>query len=273
MAGQFYPSDPKELLASIEECFTGKLGPGRKPGTISGPAIRGLVAPHAGYMYSGPVAAHGYLQCSGLEGLRLIIIVGPNHWGIGSGVATFQEGTWRTPLGGVEVDAEAAKALVEAAGLVDFDESPHRQEHSIEVQVPFLQYVCREGFKILPISMALQDQETATTVGRALGRLVNGRNDTLLIASSDLTHYEPHETAQKKDADLIGTVLELNVERFYTVLRRLNVSACGYGPIACVMTALRELGVREARLLKYATSGDSSGDYNSVVGYASIIFT
>ncbi|MBI4258283.1 MAG: MEMO1 family protein [Thaumarchaeota archaeon] len=273
VAGQFYASKEAELVKSIHECFTGKLGPGKLPSSLTLTHIKGAVMPHAGYMYSGPVAAHGYLACSGLKHVRLAVIVGPNHWGIGSGVATFKEGVWRTPLGSVEVDADAACALVKASGIVDFDETAHKREHSIEVQVPFLQYIFKQGFKILPLSMALQDHDTAVEVGRALAKIVRGRNDVLLIASSDFTHYEPHKDAERKDLELVKTVLELDVDKFYTVLRRLDVTACGYGPVACVTTAMKELGATEAKLLKYATSGDSSGDYSSVVGYASVIFT
>ncbi|MBI2184895.1 MAG: MEMO1 family protein [Thaumarchaeota archaeon] len=272
VAGQFYAAEKEDLLQSIQECFTSKLGPGKTLGDAPPTPIKGVVMPHAGYMYSGPVAAHGYLACSSLKHVKLAVIVGPNHWGIGSGVATFRGGFWRTPLGNVEVDDAAAEALVKASGIVDFDETAHKREHSIEVQVPFLQYIFKQGFKILPVSMALQDHDTAVDVGKALAKVVQAR-DALLIASSDFTHYEPHEEAQRKDLELVKTILELDVSRFYTVLRRLNVTACGYGPVACIITAVKELGAEKARLLKYATSGDSSGDYSSVVGYASIVFT
>lgn len=271
VAGSFYPSDRDELLRLLENSFTHPLGPGRRPPASEdfGKPLA-LISPHAGYVYSGPVAAHGYYASSSIGVQPLFLVVGPNHWGIGSGVAVFPEGKWATPLGEVEVDAIAAKRLVRASGIVDFDEVAHRNEHSIEVQVPFLQYTFPPGFRILAISMALQDAETAKDVGEALAEVIQER-PALLVASSDLTHYEPHETAAKKDAALIKAIEALDVARYYSVLERLNVSACGYGPMATVMTAAKRLGATQARLLKYATSGETGGDYNAVVGYASVL--
>lgn len=273
VAGQFYPADPRELASNIEDCFTHKLGPGKTPPAPQAPGpLVGIVSPHAGYMYSGPVAAHAYYASSARTDLTTFIILGPNHWGTGSGVATYKEGSWRTPLGEVEIDQEAAKELAETSGLVDFDEMAHRNEHSIEVQVPFLQHVFTKRFKILPVSMALQDRVTAVELGQAVAA-VTAKRKAFLIASSDFTHYQDHKTASRKDAELVKAIEKLDVNQYYTTLERLDVSACGYGPIAAVMTASKILGAKQGRLLKYATSGDTTGDYSSVVGYASIAFT
>jgi len=274
VSGQFYASDADELRSQIRECFTHPHGPGKHP--PSDVVLEGAVAllsPHAGYMYSGPVAAHGYYAISGLRSqVDVVIILGPNHWGIGSGVATFRGGYWATPLGRARIDTEAAKAIVAESGFIDFDELAHSREHSIEVQLPFLQYIFSPDVAFVPICMALQDRRTAEDVGRAVARVAAERR-AFIIASSDFTHYEPHEVAERKDRQLLKAISALNVLEHYTVLERLNVTACGYGPIAATLTAAKALGAVSGRLLKYATSGDTSGRYDSVVGYASMIFS
>lgn len=272
VAGIFYPSNFDELKASIEDSFLHKLGPGKKP--PSNEAIGEkvvLVSPHAGYMYSGPVAANGYYACSYLKGIELVVIAGPNHYGIGSGVATVREGVWETPLGRVEIDGDSARRLVELSGIIDFDDSAHIKEHSIEVQIPFLQYIFHDKIKILPISMMLQDMSTAIDVGKAIADCVKDKK-FLLIASSDFTHYEPQEVASRKDSEAIKAILQMDVSKLYDVIENLNITMCGYGPVAAMITAAKELSITNGKLLKYATSGDITGDYSSVVGYASILF-
>lgn len=229
------------------------------------------MAPHAGYIYSGPVAAHSYLHVSSMHTPQLIVIVAPNHYGLGSGVATFQEGVWQTPLGGVEVDGDAATKIVELTGIVDYDTAAHKMEHSLEVQLPFLQEIYGNSIRILPISLAFQDAETARAVGLGIAELVKGK-DAVLIASSDLTHYEPADEARSKDFTLIKEIEQLDVDGFYTTLDRNRVTACGYGAIAAVMQASKSLGFKKGELLKYANSGDSTGDIRTVVGYASLRF-
>ncbi len=271
-AGQFYPLPATELKSSIEECFRHPLGPGRLPPSApEKEKIYGAVVPHAGYMYSGPVAANAYYALSSLAKPDIVIISGPNHWGLGSSVSVFTEGIWETPIGGVDVDGEAAKELAKFSMIVDLDNSAHKQDHCLEVQLPFLQYIYGRGFKILPIIMALQDRSTSVEVGAAIAEVAE-RRKTLILSSSDFTHYEPHKDAVEKDSQLINAILSLDVPDYYKVLERLNVSACGYGAIASVMTAVKKLGAKEGRLLKYATSGDITGDKSAVVGYSSIIF-
>jgi len=272
VAGFFYSSDSNELRESIRESFLNRVGPGKEPPTNEFIEKKvALVSPHAGYMYSGPVAAHGYYACSSFKNIELVVIAGPNHQGIGSGVATVKEGIWETPLGKVEVDSDSAKHLVEFSSIVDFDESAHKHEHSIEVQIPFLQYIYGNNFRILPVSMMLQDFTTSVEVGKAIANCVKAKN-SLLIASSDFTHYEEHEVASKKDSEVIKAILQIDISKLYDTIEDLHISMCGYGPVAAIITAAKELNITKGKLLKYSTSGDITGDFSSVVGYASIIF-
>ncbi|MGA2198440.1 MAG: AmmeMemoRadiSam system protein B, partial [Nitrososphaerales archaeon] len=234
VAGSFYPDDPRELRASIRGSYTHPLGPGSVPPSAEErKGVMACVCPHAGYIYSGPVAAHSYLWLSSLRRPELVVIVGPNHYGVGSGISTYREGEWATPLGNVSVDSEAARRIVELTGLVDYDPESQRREHSLEVQIPFLQEIYRD-FKILPICLSFQDIDTAKELGRGLSVLLRGRN-AILIASSDLTHYEPVSVAREKDTALLETVQRLDIEAFYGVLEERRVTACGYGAIATVM--------------------------------------
>jgi len=220
-------------------------------------------------MYSGPVAAHAYYRLASDGRPDVVVILGPNHQGVGSIIATVEGGVWRTPLGDVEVDGEIAKKIVEYSGLVDFDEAAHAYEHSIEVQLPFLQYLYGSGFRIVPISMLMQDRESSVEVGEAVAKAVSGLN-AVVIASTDLTHYEPQSSANRKDRAVIDAVLRMDVDALYRTIESLNVSMCGYGPTAAAITAARALGAGEAELLCYKTSGDITGDMSAVVGYAAI---
>jgi AmmeMemoRadiSam system protein B len=272
VAGSFYPSTRSELSSMVNSCYLHPLGPGHAPPAPPGHAnVVAVVSPHAGYEYSGPVAAHSYLHVSSLRAPDLIVIVAPNHYGVGSGVATFKDGEWETPLGRMRVDEEAASKLVRDSGIVTFDPEAHRMEHSLEVQLPFLQQIYGDSVPILPVSLIFQDFETARTVAESLVKVVEGKK-TVLVASSDLTHYEPAADAREKDAALINQIKRMDVGSFYSTLDRLQITACGFGAIATVMVASRALGLEEGELLKYATSGDTTGDNNRVVGYASLRF-
>ena len=272
VAGQFYPADPRELTDLIEQCYLHRLGPGRvPPERKSGASLVAVVSPHAGYVYSGPVAAHSYLHVSSLRDPELIVVVAPNHYGVGSGVSTFKSGQWETPLGKLTVDSEAAARLASLAEIVSFDPGAHRLEHSLEVQLPFLQGIYGDRVPFLPISLLFQDIDTVKTMAQAIGRLLEGRR-AVLVASSDLTHYEPAEEAKKKDLALLQNVLESDLEGFYSTLEELNVTSCGYGAIATVMEASESLGLAHPELLKYATSGDTTVDNLQVVGYAALRF-
>jgi hypothetical protein len=268
VAGQFYPSRERELRRQIQECFLHPLGPG-KPPEAEGRGKRdivGAVVPHAGYRYSGPEAAHVYYALAQQEKPDRIVLVGPNHTGMGSAVAVSGE-DWKTPLGEVEVDREAVDKLWRGCTLIDLDETAHRFEHSIEVQLPFLQVIYRD-FRIVPICLALQDLETSLELAECLSELENA----IFLASSDFTHYEPATKARSKDMRAINHLLSLDEKRFIEEVYALNLTACGYGAIAACLGAAKRNGAKEAELLKYGTSGDIIGDDSSVVAYSAIIF-
>lgn len=270
VAGMFYPGEKNELKKSIKECFLHDFGPGKMPPSNIKKKIFGVICPHAGYMYSGPIACHSFYAISS-DISELFIIIGPNHWGIGSNVATIKDCKWNTPLGNVEVDSEMAEEISYLSEIIDIDYFSHTREHSIEVQVPILQEMYSD-FKILPISMINQNMDVAKDVGLAIAKIAE-KKKVMIIGSSDFTHYEQNEFAHKQDMALIEPILKLDVGEFYDVLEERNVSACGYGAIAATMTASKKLGATKGELLKYATSGDVTGDTSSVVGYGAIVFT
>ena len=272
VAGQFYPSDPVELSAAIDDCYTHPLGPGRAPPAPRNDAkVAAVVSPHAGYVYSGPVAAHSYFHVSSLRDPDLIVVVAPNHYGIGSGVSTFEGGEWETPLGRMKVDTSASEQLVELAEVVAFDPQAQRFEHSLEVQLPFIQKIYGSAVPFLPVSLLFQDIDTVSAVCKALVEVVRGRK-AVIVASSDLTHYEPAEAAREKDLALLREVERMDLEGFYSTLERLQVTACGFGAIATVMATARSLGLVKGELLKYASSGDVTGENLQVVGYGALRF-
>ncbi|MDW8048785.1 MAG: AmmeMemoRadiSam system protein B [Nitrososphaerota archaeon] len=273
VSGSFYSGSPQSLRRQIEECFKHEFGPGSIP-TVNkdGPRrIVGLMSPHAGYMYSGPVAAYAYHRLA-LDGLiEVAVILGPNHTGLGSGVAMMEEGVWRTPLGDVEIDTGLARQIRRVCGIIDIDESSHIYEHSIEVQLPFLQYLYGSSFKIVPICFMMQDLETCRDVGESLAESLNDRN-AVVIASTDLTHYEPQRVAYGKDMKALNAALKLDEELFYSIIQENRVSACGYGPVTAMIRSVKRMGAGKAELLAYKTSGDITGDTSAVVGYASMVF-
>jgi AmmeMemoRadiSam system protein B len=222
-------------------------------------------------MYSGYVAANAYYELAQDGKPDTVVILGPNHTGYGSAIALMNEGFWRTPLGDVEIDGETADRIVQETRFVDVDDLAHRFEHSIEVQLPFLQYLYGSDFKFVPICFQMQDLNSAVEVGKALAEVLPNKN-AAVIASSDMTHYEPQRNAAAKDMLALKAVEAMDEKRFYSIIETQNVTACGYGPIAAVMAAAKGLGAKEAKLLCYKSSGDVTGDYSSVVGYAAVIF-
>jgi len=270
VSGTFYPDDQKELKSLIHDCFTHTIGPGKTPPTDSDQKIYGVICPHAGFVYSGPVACHSFYSISSSTS-KLAIITGPNHYGIGQSIASMVDASWKTPLGLMEVDSESVLELRDGLDILELDSFSHSKEHSIEMQVPMLQETFSHDMKILPVSLINQEQKTATKVGSAIAKIAQ-KKDALLIGSSDFTHYEENEFAHRQDLALIEPILKLDVDEFYKILHERKVTACGFGAIASTMTACKELGATEGKLLKYATSGDVSGDKSSVVGYGSIIF-
>ena len=272
-AGSFYASDAEALKTQVQRCFLHELGSKELPQVSKGrlKEVVGLVCPHAGYMYSGAVAANAYYELAKDGKPDTVVILGPNHTGYGSALALMNDGVWRTPLGDVEVDGATADEIVQETRLVDVDDVAHRFEHSIEVQLPFLQYLYGSEFKFVPICFQMQDLASAVEVGNALVEVLANKN-AVVIASSDMTHYEPQANASAKDLAALKAVEAMDARRFYSVIEARNVTACGYGPIATVITYAKGLGAKEAKLLSYKSSGDITGDYSSVVGYAAITF-
>jgi len=267
VSGMFYAGTVEELREQIGWCYKHELGPGTIP-QVNGIGLRQLVAmvvPHAGYYYSGPVAAHAYKELAEDGVFDTAVILGPNHTGYGGRVSVWTEGSWSTPLGEVEVDKKLAERLL--GDVAKADETAHVHEHSIEVQLPWLQYLYGK-VRIVPIAMLAQDLETARIVGKSIGQA--GAN-LVVIASSDLTHYEPHSVAMEKDSSVIEAIIGLDEEELYERCERLRCTMCGYGPVAAAMVASKEMQGNKASLLKYATSGDTSGDFSRVVGYGSIV--
>lgn len=258
VAGQFYPLRCESLENELKRCFEGLK--------IEERDVLGAVCPHAGYIYSGKVAAYAYAT---LPEADTYVLFGPNHTGYGSPISVSRE-TWKTPLGNLDVDLELADGFL--GSIVDADELGHRYEHSIEVQLPFLQYRFGQDFKILPICMGMQDEDTAVEVGNLVADLISESGKrAVIIASSDFTHYETAERAKEIDSEIINAILNFDISGMYDRLYQRNASVCGYGPIAAMLSASQKLGGNRATLLKYANSGDVSGDTDAVVGYAAII--
>ena len=258
-AGQFYPASASQLEAMIGKLVDEKA---EKEEAI------GLVSPHAGYIYSGPVAA---AVISRIEFKDTFIIMGPNHTGMGKPFSIMTEGTWRTPLGEVAIDSELGKRILAKSSYLQEDSLAHQYEHSIEVQLPFLQYFQPE-VRLVPIVFAHGGAAAYKEIGKEIASAIKelGR-EVVIMSSSDMTHYEPHESAREKDTQAIDAIRELDEDELLKRVRELDISMCGYAPTVSLISAARELGAGGADLVKYQTSGDTSGDYSSVVGYAGII--
>ncbi|MGB5924507.1 MAG: AmmeMemoRadiSam system protein B [Dehalococcoidia bacterium] len=267
VSGMFYAGTAGELEEQIGWCYKHELGPGTIP-RVNSKGLREIVAivvPHAGYYYSGPVAAHAYKEVADDGVFDTAVILGPNHTGYGYPVSLWAGGGWSTPLGEVEVNKKLAQRLL--GDVIRADETAHIHEHSIEVQLPWLQHLYGK-VKIVPITMLAQDIETARIVGKSIGQ---AGDNLIVIASSDLTHYEPHSVAMEKDSSVIEAIIALDEEELYERCERLGCTMCGYGPVAAAIVASKEMKGKKASLLKYATSGDTSGDFSRVVGYGSIV--
>jgi AmmeMemoRadiSam system protein B len=269
VAGQFYPERKDELKNMIRHCMDHKYGPGSNPKT-SNDKIFGIICPHAGYVYSGPTACHSYKSIES-QNPELVIIIGPNHFGVGKDAATMIDAQWQTPLGMVQVDSDSAKKVAEISNFIEIDEYSHSQDHSLEVQVPMLQEILSNDFQILPIILRSQNMETAIDVGNAVSKIAEEKN-AIIVASSDFTHYEENSFAHQQDKALIEPILEMDLKKFYQVLYEKRVTSCGYGAMASTMIACKNLGATKGELLSYTTSGDVSGDTESVVGYGAIKF-
>jgi AmmeMemoRadiSam system protein B len=266
VAGRFYPGNAQRLRAEVETFTTARATTAqeaREPKI----AAKGCIVPHAGYIYSGAVAGAVYRR---LELPRRAVILCPNHTGKGEPLAIMSDGYWRTPLGDVRIDSELAEALKSTMPQVDEDEEAHRFEHALEVQLPFLQLL-KPGIQFVPITVGTCNFDALTALGNAIAIcLSNISEPAIVIASSDMNHYESDSVTRVKDHRAIDQILALDARGLYDTVRQHNVSMCGYGPATIMLTAARRMGATKAELIRYATSADVSGDRDMVVGYAGI---
>jgi len=271
VAGAFYESLPQGLRASMEEYFLHRLGPGHLPEVAeAGPRqIVGMVCPHAGFLYSGAAAAWAY-DALGRDGRpSSIILLGTNHRLIGAPAALSTADFWATPLGRVPLDDELRSAL-RSHELLEEDDLAHEQEHSLEVQIPWLQFLYADAVPICPISLGHLRQHLIQSLAEALCEAV-GPRDLVLIASSDFSHYVPHETAQRLDRAALEEIAALDAKGLLAVVEEKGISMCGVVPVAVMLAAARRLGATKGRLLCYYTSGDITGERAAVVGYAAVV--
>jgi len=274
VAGQFYPYSAENLQKAVESCFkhwkirTRDL----KNRTIKNKVL-GAVVPHAGYRYSGPVAASVYAK---LQPADTFVILGPNHSGMGPDAALMMDGTWQTPLGDVHIDEDMARDIVSDSNIVTPDESAHEREHSIEVQLPFIQTIAPKA-EIVPISIKHYYPEDkflslCTDIGKTIASVVkDSGKQTIILASTDFSHYEPLESASSKDERAMDAILSRSPENLFKAVKDEKISMCGYGGVASMLTASAILGARRAEKVSYMTSGDTTGDNSSVVGYGGAI--
>jgi len=262
VAGRFYPANPQRLRAEVESYIAIPADLGGAPKI---PAL-GCVVPHAGYMYSGHVAGAVYRR---LELPQRLIILCPNHTGMGEPLAIMSQGAWQTPLGLAEIDEELAAELKQRMPLLSEDDQAHRSEHALEVQLPFLQVLVPQ-FRFVPITVGTGNFDVLSAVGVAIGNTAQHHGRVLVIASSDMNHYESDSVTRVKDHRAIEQLLALDPRGLYDVVREGHISMCGYGPAVVMLTASRKLGATKAELIRYATSGDVSGDKDMVVGYAGV---
>lgn len=259
VAGQFYSANPAALKKELELFLLKKQE--KKD-------VFGLLAPHAGYMFSGKVAGACY---SHINLTKTVIILGPNHTGLGPQFSIMTEGTWQMPLGDVVVDGLLAKSILEESQYLREDFKAHLYEHSIEVQLPFLQFLLPQ-VKIVPIIISSGELRAYNEIANAMAKTIKKSGKShLIIASSDMTHYQPQKKAQENDNLAIEAILKLDERELLNRIEKLNITMCGYGPTACMLSAAKKLGAKAAHLIKYETSGEASGDYSSVVGYAGIL--
>ncbi|HXE90152.1 MAG TPA: AmmeMemoRadiSam system protein B [Terriglobales bacterium] len=259
VAGYFYPGRAETLLRDVRSYIGSPSGKLRAVG---------CVAPHAGYMYSGHVAGAVYAR---LELPRRFLILCPNHTGAGEPLAIMSRGAWRTPLGDVRIDEPLAAQLLARCDLLSDDALAHRSEHALEVQLPFLQAL-RTDFVFVPIAIGVGSFQPLAELGDAIAEVIAAHSEpVLIIASSDMNHYESDAVTRVKDAKAIEPMLAVDARRLYDVVRNEQISMCGFGPAVTMLTAAKRLGATQAELVKYATSGDVSGDRARVVGYAGIV--
>jgi hypothetical protein len=259
-AGQFYPAQAQDIKKLIV-------------GFITPPAVKvdciACMLPHAGYIYSGKVASR---TIAGINVKDKVILLGPNHTGSGAAYSIMTEGVWQTPLGDVNIDSVLAKSILEASEYLQEDSLAHASEHSLEVELPILQYF-KKSFEIVPIAFMSDDLSVLKKIGKEIAGVItkNGLKDkVLLVASSDMTHYEPKDAAEKKDKIAIDAIIKLDPDKLIAEIARFNISMCGYAPAIVMLSAALALGAKDAKLVSYQTSFEATGDKSAVVGYAGI---
>jgi AmmeMemoRadiSam system protein B len=263
VAGMFYEAAPDRLRSQVEECFAENPPPSARRRFL------GAVVPHAGLMYSGHVAAALYALA---ELPRRFILLGPNHTGLGNQAAINREGTWRMPMGDAAVDTELADALLARTPLLRPDSLAHAREHSLEVQLPFLQQLLGSDFTFVPICLATHRYALCEEIGNAIADVLSVSSGPIgILASSDLNHYEDQQTTLRKDQLAIDQVLALDPRELWRVVDEADISMCGFIPTTTMLIAANRLGATRAELIKHATSGDINRDYSRVVGYAAIL--
>jgi hypothetical protein len=261
VAGQFYPANADTLRRALHT-YT----------SVNGDKLSalGAVVPHAGYMYSGHVAGAVYGR---LHLPDRYVILCPNHTGRGEPLAIMSEGSWMTPLGEVQIDVDLARRIQTGMPILHDDIEAQRHEHALEVQLPFLQSLL-PNFAFVPITVGTSRYEHLVSLGDAIARAIEARgDDVMIIASSDMNHYETDSTTRVKDRKAIDKVLALDPAGLYDVVLTERVTMCGFGPTIAMLTAAKAMGAKKAELIRYATSGDVSGDRDAVVGYAGIAVT
>jgi AmmeMemoRadiSam system protein B len=262
VAGRFYPSDPAQLSAQIHEYLTAQSGSTPR-------SVKACLVPHAGLMFSGHVAGAVF---SSIRIPKKVVILGVRHRPPGSPVAIVSDGVWRTPLGDAEIDHELAEKLRAACPLLIEDPGAHSKEHSLEMEIPFLQ-VLNPDFRFVPIALGTAHFESLVSVGEAIGGvLATETEEILLVTSSDLNHYEDDATTRVKDGKAIEQLMSMDARGLYDVCRNEEISMCGLGPAVAMLTALQVLKASRAELIRYATSADRAGDPSAVVGYAGMVF-
>ncbi len=258
VSGKFYPSDPEVLKTSISSFLREKQ---RKN-------VKGAVSPHAGYTFSGAVAGEVF---SAVNIPDSIIVIGPNHQGLGGFFSLSGADSWKTPLGEIEVDKKLTDKILKYTPFIKIDDTSHMYEHSIEVQLPFIQYL-NPSAKIVPISVMGYNYDEVVTVSKGISKAIEEYDEkVLVIASSDFSHYVPHEIAKKEDKLAIDKILKLDSGALWKTVKERHISMCGMAPVVMMIEITKNLGATQGELLKYRTSGEVSGDYESVVGYSAII--
>ncbi len=271
VAGQHYFADTDKLKLQIKHSFTHELGPGALPGERSDKRVHGIIVPHGAFMFSGACAAHAYKLIGESAKPDVVIIIGPNHTGTGAGLAVYPSGAWKTPLGEVKVDEAFAKAIVKHGEMLDLDEMAHQYEPSIETQLPFLQYVLPD-VPIVPILMMIHDMDACDDVAFSIVDAAEElKKKVLIIASSDFSHFVPARVASELDDLVLQNIEKLDEERLMKTIERKKVSMCGFAPVSAMMVACKEMGAKQARVLKYYTSGEILNDDTQVNGYASCV--